>query len=94
MLDRLPQSLVVALIPAGALQPERIDDPVKHLVAQLFGNVRGLEQQLPSVRIDRFVAFDPAESCIFVSGIAKEYGSYFGSTSRNQNGPDATHLKD
>src|SRR2546422_4559074 len=55
----------------GGPQPDGIDDAVDDLVAMGFGDLHRADEDVPRVRVDRFVALDATESGIFVSLVSK-----------------------
>ncbi len=55
----------------GGPQPDGIDDAVDDLVAMGFGDLHRADEDVPRVRVDRFVALDATEAGIFISLISK-----------------------
>src|SRR6266704_320975 len=55
----------------GGPQPDGIDDAVDDLVAMGFGDLHRADEDVPRVRVDRFVALDATEAGIFVSLISE-----------------------
>src|SRR5213594_3311173 len=55
----------------GGPQPDGIDDAVDDLVAMGFGDFHRADEDVPRVRVDRFVALDASEAGIFISLISE-----------------------